>query len=366
MLFNYTTKLPRWAVTLVVLISLIAGCSKSPGPSAGGARGAGPGLPISVYAAPVTSVPWSDRISAIGTTAANESITLTAKVTENVARVNFEDGDVVEAGAILVELSGRAEVAALREAQSAYSDAERQYKRLADVVTQGTVTRAALDTQGATRDQARARSEAIRARLSDRVITAPFAGVLGFRTVSPGTLVTPGTAIATLDDIETLKLDFSLPETSLGALKLGDPITGRSAAFPDRTFPGTVRSLDSRVDPLTRALTVRARIDNSARALKPGMLLVVELATGSRQALAVPEISVLQLGDEAYVFKVGAKQTAERTVVQVGARRGGLVEIRGGLSEGDLVVGEGNVKLRPGLPIKVLEAQAPSSEPSTN
>ena len=165
-----------------------------------------------------------DRIQALGTARANESVTLTAKTAETVARVNFSDGQSVEAGAVLVELTDRAEVAQLKEAQAAYVETEKQYDRLRGLVKQGTVTQSQVDQQLGARDSARARMEAIRVRLSDRVITAPFAGVLGFRTVSPGALVQPGTVITTLDDVRTIKLDFSVPETFLAALAVGQHI----------------------------------------------------------------------------------------------------------------------------------------------
>ena len=251
--------------TLPFLLAALVACGGSePSNASRAGPGAGPGAgpPVQVFRAPLSLQSWVDEIAALGTTSANESITLSAKVTETVARINFSDNATVNAGDVLVELTGRAEVAALKEAQAAFVDAERQYERLSTVVKQGTVTRAQLDTQGATRDQARARSEAIRARLSDRVIVAPFSGVTGFRMVSPGALVTPGTAITTLDDIASLKLDFSIPENQLSLVHVGDLVVARSSAFAGRDFSGVVVSLDSRIDANSRAVKVRAKIAN--------------------------------------------------------------------------------------------------------
>jgi membrane fusion protein, multidrug efflux system len=366
---------------IAVLLTL---CACSAPPNAGSTTGVGQGAaaqsasarpgqapapPVSVLRASVRSQEWVDEISALGTTAANESITLSAKVTETVARINFSDGDTVRAGDVLVELTGRAEVAALKEAQAAYLDADRQFERLDNIVKQGTVTRAQLDTQGAVRDQAQARREAIRARLSDRVILAPFSGVTGFRMVSPGALVTPGTAITTLDDIHVLKLDFSIPENQLGSVHVGDQVVAKSSAFPALSFVGKVVSIDSRIDTSTRAVKVRARLENpradtsrteretpNSYVLRPGMLLSVKLQAQTRQALTVAEIAVMQQAGQAFVYKVGANSSAERVNVNVGARRSGEAEITSGLVATDVVIGEGAMKLRPGQTVQLIDA----------
>ena len=361
-------------LTLACLLATLTACGRSeqanvpPAQRPAGASVGGPASPpVQVFRAPLSVQNWVDEIAALGTTSANESITLSAKVTETVARINFSDNATVNAGDVLVELTGKAEVAALKEAQAAFVDADRQYDRLSTVVKQGTVTRAQLDTQGATRDQARARSEAIRARLSDRVIVAPFSGVTGFRMVSPGALVTPGTAITTLDDISSLKLDFSIPENQLSRVHVGDLILARSSAFAEREFSGEVVSLDSRIDPSSRAVKVRAKIanpkhengpkdENGSYILLPGMLLTVKLQAQTRSALAIAEIAVLQQADQSYVYKMTANNTVERVDVVLGARRSGQVEVLSGLTAADVVIGEGGSKLRPGMTVELLDA----------
>ena len=336
-----------------VLLSLLAlaacGGDKPPGgPAAGG------GAPQPVLVQPVTRSAWVDRIEALGTTKANESVTLTAKTAETVARVNFSDGQLVEAGAVLVEMTDRTEVAQLKEAQATYVETEKQYERIKGLVQQGTVTQSAVDQQLAARDTARARMEAIRVRLSDRVVTAPFAGVLGFRSVSPGTLVQPGTVITTLDDIRTIKLDFSVPETFLSALAPGQTIEATSVAYPDTAFNGTVTSLDSRVDPVTRAIIVRAEIPNPERLLKPGMLLSVEVLNRPRESLTIPEIALSALRERMFVYRVDAENIAREVSVRVGGRRSGEVEILEGLNEGDRVVTDGLVRMRDGAPVAIV------------
>ena len=349
-----TRILPFRAAALALLPGLLlAGCGRD---AAAPARGGGA---VTVTIATVASVTWIDAIEALGTAQANESVTITAKVTETVARVNFADGDLATAGQVLVDLSGRAEVAQLEEEHAAYKEAQQQLARQSELVKLGTIARSQLDSQVAARDAARARMDTVRARLSDRVITAPFDGVLGFRQVSPGTLVTPGTPITTLDDVRTIKLDFPVPESFLAYIGTGQRITALSAAWPDVEFEGSVRAVESRVDSVTRAVTVRAEIPNPEAQLRPGMLLTVRLLKPDRETLAIPEIALVQIGGRALVYRVGSDNKVEQIEVKTGARRRGEVEIVTGLTAGDRIVVEGTVKLRPGA--AVVEAPAASS-----
>jgi membrane fusion protein (multidrug efflux system) len=333
----------RGLTALLLLAAALAGCDAE----APGASEAPP--PTAVVTAKVTPVDWRDSIDALGTARANESVTLTAKVSETVRKVAFESGDVVRAGDVLVDLSSGAQLAGLEEARANYQDAERQLKREEELVKRKLVAASQVDTRRAARDAAKARMDVVRAQLSDRVITAPFDGVLGLRQVSPGSLVTPGTAIATLDDISVIKLDFTVPERYLAVLQSGLEIAARSAAYPDRQFAGEVASVDSRVDSVTRSVTVRARVPNPDRLLRPGMLLTVQLLLSARQALVVPEIAVLQVGTDSFVYRVKADQSVERVKVELGSRREGEVVVARGLTAGDRIVTEGTVKIRDGM-----------------
>jgi membrane fusion protein, multidrug efflux system len=337
------------AVALAALFCLLGACGDN------AARSVAP-VTTQVVTRRITPLPWQDSIEALGTTLANESVTLTAKVSETVRKVRFESGDQVEAGQVLVDLSGSVQLAELEEARADYSDAQRQLERQQELAAVHLVAASQTDTQRAARDAARARMDVVRAQLADRVITAPFDGVLGLRQVSQGSLVTPGTPITTLDDVSVIKLDFSVPERFLAALERGQNITALSAAYPDRRFKGTVASVNSRVDPVTRSVTVRAEIPNPDRLLRPGMLLSTTLFQPERETLVLPEIAVVQLGLDSYVFRVTPDETAERVKVQLGMRRKGEVEIVQGLVAGDRIVIEGTVKLSDGA--RITEAQS--------
>jgi membrane fusion protein (multidrug efflux system) len=330
------------ARSAALAVALLAACGAD-GPDEGGEPPA-----TIVVTARVAPVEWRDTLEALGTARANESVTLTAKVSETVRKVAFDSGDVVRAGDVIVDLSSGAQLAGLEEARAAYREAERQLARSQELAQTKIISESQLDTQRATRDAAKARMDVVRAELSDRVITAPFDGILGLRRVSLGSLVTPGTEIATLDDISVIKLDFTVPERYLAVLARGQDITAHSETYPDRQFAGKVASVDSRVDPVTRSVTVRAEIPNPERLLRPGMLLSVRLYQSPRQTIAVPEIAIVQVGRDAFVYRVAADQTATRVKVGLGARRRGEVEVVSGLAAGDTIVTEGAVKLRDG------------------
>lgn len=307
---------------------------------------------------------WNDTVQALGTVKARESVTITAKVSETVRDVHFDSGDVVQAGAPLVTLSGNQQQSALAEAQASAAEADQMYRRMAQLGEQQLVARATLETQRAVRDAAVARVDQIRAQLSDRQIRAPFAGVLGLRQVSPGALVTPGTAIATLDDTQRVYVDFPVPEPALAHLDAGQVLYATSVSWPGETFDGVVQLVDSRVDPSTRAVMVRGEFPNESRMLRPGMLMQVTLVRPPRQALLVPEIAIVQLGNSSFVYRVRADSTVERADVLVGNRRNGMAEVVSGLEPGDEVVVDGTGKLRVGAKVEVTATGAvPSPEP---
>ncbi len=348
------------AATILAAASLaLAGCGdRDASALAPGDRG----RPEPVVVETVREQSWSDILRALGTVQAHESVTVTAKVSETVQQVHFDSGQEVARGAALVTLSGQQQFAALAAAEAAAKEADALYRRQSQLATQQLVSRATLDTQRATRDAARAQVEQIRANLADRVIRAPFAGTLGIRQVSPGALVTPGTAIATLDDISRVYVDFPVPETELRGVTPGQAIVGRAGTWGDREFAGTVETVSARLDPASRAATVRGDFSNPDRLLKPGMLVEVSLRRGTRSALVVPEIAVQQIGTETFVWRVKADNTVEKANVEVGGRVPGKAMLASGVKAGDRIVTDGVGKLQAGARIEPRDP-APATAP---
>jgi membrane fusion protein (multidrug efflux system) len=344
----------RTLAALLLLASAVAlgGCGGK-GKEGGQGKGGKGGAPATVTTTVLAPKPWSDSLEALGTAAARESVTITAKVSEKVDQVHFDSGDTVRAGQVLVTLSDRAQSAGVGEAEADYKEAQKTYERMQQLAAKQLVAATQLDVQRANRDAARARLDAQRATVGDRVIVAPFAGVLGLRQVSPGSLVTPGTVVTTLDDTSKILLDFSVPERSLAALHVGGVVRALSDAYPGETFEGRITSVGSLVDSATRALAARAEFDNPQARLRPGMLLNVQLEQNTRQALQVPELALDQLGEQSFLYRVVGDKV-EHVPVKIGARRPGWVEILGGVQAGDRVVVEGLVKLKDGQ--KIIEA----------
>lgn len=296
-------------------------------------------------------------LESLGTAQANESVTLTATVTASVSEILFRDGDEVEVGQVLVRLASAEEVADQREAQVTLTEQRRELNRIRGLVADGVVPRQQLDQQRSRVEEAEARLAAVDARLADRVIRAPFSGVLGLRRVSTGSLVTPGTAIADLDDISVIKVDFTVSERFLGAVRRGMPIDARSVAFRDRVYEGTVTAVSTRVDIATRTVTVRAEIDNRDLELRPGMLLTTRLPLDPADRLAIPEGAVIATADQHFAFVLD-NDSVRRQQITIGRRQPGLVEVIEGLAEGDRVVSDGIQRLRQGTRVRVLDGDA--------
>ena len=312
--------------------------------------------PLGVIVAPVVSMPFEDRVEALGTLRANESVVLTASVTETVGALHFDDGDRVEAGQLLVEMTNAEEQAQLKEARAREREAERQYRRVQSLAEQGTASKSLLDERSREWQTARAQLVAIESRLSDRLVKAPFAGVIGLRNISVGALVEPGDEIATLDDDAVLKLDLAVPSVYLSTLVPGLPVVAKTAAYGDRAFEGQLRTIDSRVDPVTRSVIARVMLPNEDRLLKPGLLMQVTLKKNPRTALVIPEAALMPSGTAQHVLVAspdGEGFTAERRKVIIGTRRPGFVEVVSGLTQGEKVITHGAVRVRPGQAIAI-------------
>jgi membrane fusion protein, multidrug efflux system len=330
------------------------------GPGKGGPGGA---RTPSVMVAPVERTAVGESLEAVGTARANEQADLNSTVTERIERINFTDGQYVPRGAVIAELVRSEQGANLREGQARLREAQLQLARLKQLQTRGFATRSRVDEQQALVDIARAETLQADSQIADRIIRAPFPGWLSLRRISAGTVVNAGTTIVTIVDHSKIKLDFTVPETFLPALKPGLEISASAAAFPGERFRGRIASIDPVLDPVTRSATARAILPNPDLRLRPGMLMTVDVQSPSRQALTVPELAVIGEGSGAFVWKVDADNEAARVQVQAGTRRDGRVEIVSGLAEGDRVVSEGTVKLRGPGPVKPVERQAARAAP---
>jgi len=327
------------------------------GDSAAQRRGGNAAIPVGVVDAEKQS--FADRVQALGTTRADESVTLTADVSDRVVEVHFEDGAFVEEGEVLVELERSEERAELERYRAQLEEAEQQLERTRDLVERGNASEATLDERERNVAEAKAQISGARARVNNRVIRAPFSGILGLREVSPGTLISPGDEITTLDDVTPIKVDFSIPERFLAAIQAGQSVVATAAAYPGEKFRGEIAAVSSRVDPVTRAITVRAKIPNEDAKLRPGMLLTIEVVSRERVAVGIPEEALVPESDNQYVYVVDESAgTVERRAVELGLRRPGIVEIREGLKPGEVIVVSGTQRLRPGAEVRITERGA--------
>lgn len=331
----------RTLVAIVVVSRLLQ-------PNAATAEGPG------VVVAEATRLAFPLAVEAIGTARANESVEIRPEISETITAIRFREGERVEAGEVLVELGDAEPKAAVAAARAALVDSESQARRARQLFETSTLSESALDTRLARRDADRAALAAAEARLADTRVRAPFAGRLGLRRVSLGSLVTPDTVITTLDDTDPIKLDFDVPETALSRLDTGLRVEAHSAAWRDVVFRGRIATIDTRVDPVSRTVAVRALLPNPEEQLRPGMFLTVELLHDDVSALVVPEQTIVPEQSRQFVLVVGEGDVVEKREVRTGRRRPGLVEVLDGLVAGERVIAEGTQKAQPGRPVEVV------------
>jgi len=310
--------------------------------------------PPGVVAATATRVTFPLAVEGLGTVRARESLEVRPEISERIVELDIAEGQRVEAGQVLATLESRELRAAVAVARATLLESEGQLRRARKLHSTNALSSAELEAREARRDADRAALDAAEARLSQAVIRAPFAGRVGLRRVSPGSYVTPDTVITTLDDTDVMKLDFDVPETALAKLAEGLPVAAKSAAWPDEPFEGVVETIDTRVDPVSRTVTVRALLDNASGRLRPGMFLTATLLREDVTALVLPEQALVPEQSTQYVLVVGAGGVVEKRRVETGRRRPGQVEIRSGLAEGEVVVAEGTQKAVPGEPVRIV------------
>ncbi len=328
-----------------------AGAGGPPGMGRGGQRGEVPQVSL---VNPVSRT-FTERLELLGVAKGRQSVTLSAATTQLVSRVLFTPGQTVARGQVLLELKSNEQDAALALAQAREVQARRAYDRWRTLGEQGYASTAAVDQFEAAWKAARADVAAAEARLGDRVIRAPFAGVVGLSDIAPGAVINPGAAIVTLDDLSAVRVDFQVPDRFLSSVREGQTLTATVDAWPDARFSGRIIRLDTRIDERTRALTARSEFPSAEGRLRPGMMLRVGVSQGARSALALPESAVAVQGDGASVFVVveaAGRMTVQQRPVNAGLRQDGWVEILDGVTPADRVVADGLNRVQSGQPVR--------------
>ena len=334
------------------LLSLGCGLAIACGSESTSSTPAGP-PPAVVEAVALAPETIHEQIDLVGQLDADESVVLKPEMGGVIAEVAVDEGQEVEAGALLFRLRDSEQRAVLAAAEADRVLAERAHDRARQLMTQGVLAGAELDRVVAERDAARARLEHARVNLERTEIRAPFAGMLGARLVSPGDRVSPERELVRLDAVARLKLVFTLPEIVVGLAHVGTPLTVRVAAWPDESFAGVVYFVAPAVETRTRRLLVKAHVQNEARRLRPGMFANVELEVAARaDRLLVPESALVQDGAGTFVWRIAEDGTAARAPIEVGLRHDGRVEVVTGLAAGDRVVSAGTHKIAPGTPLR--------------
>jgi membrane fusion protein (multidrug efflux system) len=258
---------------------------------------------------------------------------------------------------LLVELESSEIRAGLAVAEAALSESRGLYNRSRTLASTQAISASNLEQLQASMQVNEAQVEAAKARLANTVIRAPFAGRVGLRRVSPGGFVDTSSVITTLDDTETIKLDFSIPEAFLSVVSEGMTIVAHSLVYPDHNFAGRVASVDTRLDPVSRSVQIRAALPNPNALLKPGMFLTVNLQRDRGPVLVAPEASIVPERGLQFIYRIeGGK--AQMQEVTLGRRAPGLVEIVSGASEGDQLIVEGTHKVRNGSDVEVVSQHA--------
>jgi membrane fusion protein (multidrug efflux system) len=336
-----------------------------PGKTVSPGKGKGRGGAVAVEAAVARGATTTTDIRAIGSIRSDESVQIASEISGRVAEISFVEGGFVKAGAVLVKLDDALAQAEVADAKARFDLAESNNDRAKQLSRTGNVTEKAIDEAAASFETARAALELQRVRLSKHVIPAPFSGRVGLRKVSPGGFISPGTAIVNLERIKVVKVDFKLPELFLPSVAVGQTVDVIVDALPGKTFQGEIYAIDPQVDVNGRALALRARIPNDDFALRPGLFArVLVKGKQTREVVLAPEAAIVPRGGETYVYRIENGKAME-TKVKLGERRGAEVEIVEGLVPNTQLVIAGQLKLRNGIGVEVIDS-APAAADKTS
>jgi membrane fusion protein (multidrug efflux system) len=293
-------------------------------------------------------------IRAVGSLQSDESVNIAPELAGRIAEIVFKEGEEVKQGDVMIKLDDAVARAEVADQEARYALAKANFERAVRLGESGNITERARDEAKAAFDSARATLELARVRLSKHVVLAPFAGVVGLRSVSIGAFVNVGTTIVNLEKIDTLKLDFNIPERFLANVGVGQSAEVTVDALPDRTFTGTVYAIDPMVDVNGRALKIRARLPNDDRTLRPGLFArIVVKGPQARTIVMVPESAIVPRGADSYVYRIVDGKAVE-TKVRLGLRKAGFVQILEGIEANAIVVTAGQQRLRHGVAVEVV------------
>ena len=334
-----------------------------------GAQGSQAPAPISVTVATAEKAQWKRQIIAIDTLVASQSVDITSEVAGVVRSIEFQSGEEINKMALMVELDNRSEMAKMALAKTQFNADQRQYKRLLKLKDQAFVTQTDIDAQAALVEVAEAQINVAKAELSKKSIFAPFSGKLGIRQVDIGEYIAPGTTVVSLQSLDSLFLDFTLPERNFKDLAIGQSIKFKVRSYPERSFNAKVQTWNPELDANTRNISIRSIVNNRKRLLAPGMFAQMKVGSKQRQSvITLPETSIFYniYGEAVYIlekpentensdaaldpdYRLAARQ------VQVAYRSNGVVGISGGIDAGDIVVTSGQLKLYPSLRVAIVD-----------
>lgn len=328
-----------------------------------------PPPPATVAATSVQQEQWQASLSAIGSLTAVASIDVSSEVAGIVKAIHFDSGQTVKQGQLLVELDASTELAELQGLLAEQQLARLQFDRSSKMIEKKFISAADLDLHRAQLDQAIAAVNSKRAMLDKKQIRAPFSGELGMRQVDLGRFLDKGDAIVSLQQLNPIFLDFTLPERHVGKLTIGQTIDVSVQAYPGRNFSGRIQAINPSLEANSRSLKLRASLDNVDKSLHPGMFAQVQIGSGQAvPVLTLPDTAITYnpYGNSVYLI-VSTPQglSVQSRQIETGQSRNGRVEIVSGLSAGDRVVSAGQVKLRNGMPIVIDDKPAPGERETT-
>lgn len=315
-------------------------------------HGAG-GFSLPIEAIKIETHDIEDSVVTIGSLKANESVVIRPEITGRVKEILFKEGEPVEKGRVLILLEDEVAHAELEDAKANFILAKANYQRTKKLYKQNFNSGASYDEAQANLMKAQAQVEIKQAFLKKTKIVAPFAGVIGLRTVSPGDYVQPGQNLVNLEDISPIKVDFNLPEVYATQVKNGQSIEFMTDTLAGQTHKGNVYAINPRLDENGRSLCVRAQASNDRNLLRPGMFVKITVILKKRlNSLLVAEEAIVPIGKDQFVYLVKDNK-AHFTKVQLGLRKDGKIEILKGLKAGDVVVTAGQLKLQDGAPVSI-------------